>query len=134
LPGRDFPNIHFRVADVFDRPFPDDHFDHLFVCFLPGSTWGIRYMPSGSSGESLNQRARSPSSRETTLRVFLSGQRNRAVGDPVPVELQAEAGGNAMIGRQLYPLLTAAGYEEVAVTPRQVYADASRPQYVEGFN
>jgi cytosine/uracil/thiamine/allantoin permease len=38
-----------------------------------------------------------------------------------------------MIGRQVYPLLVGAGFEGVQVSPRMVYADAGRPQLVEGF-
>ena len=49
------------------------------------------------------------------------------------VTLQHLAGGNALIGRQLYPLLTAAGFQDASVSPRQVYVDASRPGLVEGF-
>ena len=49
------------------------------------------------------------------------------------VELQAMAGGNALIGRALYPLLTEAGFSEVHVSPRMVYVDASKPELVEGF-
>jgi hypothetical protein len=49
------------------------------------------------------------------------------------VELQRRAGGNANIGRQLYPLLQAAGFASVSVSPRMVYVDASKPQLVEGF-
>lgn len=49
------------------------------------------------------------------------------------VELQARAGGNALIGRALYPLLRQAGYSEVHVSPRMVYVDASKPELVEGF-
>jgi len=49
------------------------------------------------------------------------------------VTLQRVAGGDALIGRRLYPLLTAAGYQDVAVSPRQVYVDASRPELVDGF-
>jgi len=49
------------------------------------------------------------------------------------VELQAAAGGDAKIGRRLFPLVTAAGYREVRVSPRPVYCDASRPQWVDGF-
>ena len=49
------------------------------------------------------------------------------------VELQRAAGGNAMIGRQLYPLLTEAGFGSVRVSPRLVYVDSSRPELVDGF-
>lgn len=42
------------------------------------------------------------------------------------VELQARAGGNSLIGRTLYPLLTEAGSSGVQVRPRIVYVGAPR--------
>jgi hypothetical protein len=49
------------------------------------------------------------------------------------VELQRRAGGNANIGRSLYPLLCEAGYREVRVSPRMVYVDSSKPELADGF-
>jgi hypothetical protein len=49
------------------------------------------------------------------------------------VELQRLAGGNGLIGRQLYPLMVEAGLEPVHVSPRMVYVDSSRPALVDGF-
>lgn len=49
------------------------------------------------------------------------------------VELQARAGGNALIGRTLCSLLVEAGFADVRVSPRMVYVDDSRPHLVEGF-
>lgn len=49
------------------------------------------------------------------------------------MELQARAGGNALIGRTLHPLLAQAGFGDVRVSPRMVYVDDSRPHLVEGF-
>ena len=49
------------------------------------------------------------------------------------VDLQRAAGGNALIGRELYPLLTAGGFHGVRVSPRMVYVDSSKPELVEGF-
>ena len=49
------------------------------------------------------------------------------------MELQAGAGGDALIGRALYPLLNQAGFATVRVSPRMVYADSSKPDLVEGF-
>jgi len=43
------------------------------------------------------------------------------------VRLQSDRGGNALVGRQLYPLLVEAGYDGVHVSPRMVYVDSSRP-------
>jgi hypothetical protein len=49
------------------------------------------------------------------------------------VVLQAKAGGDAMIGRRLYPLLQEGGFFAPQVSPRMVYVDASRPALVDGF-
>ena len=49
------------------------------------------------------------------------------------VDLQREAGGNALVGRELFPLLVQAGYAGVQVSPCVVYVDASLPALVEGF-
>src|SRR5581483_5660387 len=49
------------------------------------------------------------------------------------VELQRAAGGNSLIGRELYPLVSDAGFASVHVSPRMVYVDASRPELVDGF-
>jgi hypothetical protein len=56
---------------------------------------------------------------------------HRAIG--CQVELQKRAGGNANIGRELYPLLNAAGFSSITVSPRMVYVDSSKPHLVEGF-
>ena len=49
------------------------------------------------------------------------------------MDLQKQSGGNANIGRELFPLLSSAGFDFVRVSPRMVYVDASRPELVEGF-
>ena len=49
------------------------------------------------------------------------------------VDLQKMAGGNALIGRQLHPLMTAAGLNSVRVSPRMVYVDGSKPDWAAGF-
>ena len=73
---------------------------------------------------------RSPRSRETFFHPDDADAR-RAI--ECLVTLQARTGGNALIGRQLYPLLTQVGLREVTVSPRMVYVDSSRPELVEGF-
>ncbi len=49
------------------------------------------------------------------------------------VALQRNAGGDALIGRRLHPLLTEAGYRDVSVAPRMVYVDGSHPELADGF-
>lgn len=50
------------------------------------------------------------------------------------IKVQARTGGDALIGRRLYPLLMEAGYSRMQVSPRMVYVDSSRPHLVEGFS
>jgi len=38
-----------------------------------------------------------------------------------------------MIGRSLYPLLGKAGFSTVRVSPRMVYVDSGKPEFVDGF-
>ena len=40
--------------------------------------------------------------------------------------LVLEAGGDSLIGRRLYPLVAGAGYQDVTVSPRVVYVDATK--------
>ena len=47
--------------------------------------------------------------------------------------LQRGAGGDAEIGRRLRPLLAAADFRDLRVSPRQVYVDAGRSDLVDGF-
>ena len=50
------------------------------------------------------------------------------------VPLQANAGGDALIGRRVYPLMVEAGLDGVRVSPRMVYADGSRPELGRGVH
>jgi hypothetical protein len=45
----------------------------------------------------------------------------------------ARAGGDALIGRRLYPMLRNSGLSFVHVSPRLVYADGSRPAMADAF-
>ena len=49
------------------------------------------------------------------------------------VQIQSDKGGNANIGRQIYPLLKSSGYQKIEVSPRQIYVDSSRAKLVNGF-
>ena len=126
-------NVEYRQSDVFDLPFGPESFDHIFVCFV------LEHLtrPVEALGK-LKKHLR----KGGTMTV-IEGDHGSAYFHPdseaahraiqCQVELQRRAGGNAMIGRELYPLLTEAGYASVRVSPRMVYVDSSRPQLVEGF-
>jgi trans-aconitate methyltransferase len=126
-------NVWFQQADIFAAPFRPASFDHLFICFVlehladPGSALAVLtgLLRQGGSVTVIEGDHGSayfhPDSHEA----------HAAIG--CQVALQRQAGGNAMIGRELYPLLRRAGLAEVAVSPRLVYVDASKPDLVDGF-
>jgi SAM-dependent methyltransferase len=126
-------NVTFERADIFDLPFPEESFDHVFVCFV------LEHLSRPREAlVSLRSRLRAGG----TLTV-IEGDHGSTFFHPENadarrvidclVTLQARAGGNALIGRELYPLLASAGLREVSVSPRLVYVDASRPEWSEGF-
>ena len=126
-------NVRLQQADIFDLPFEPDSFDHVFVCFVL---------------EHLSRPIEALSALKTVIKAggtitVIEGDHGSAYFYPdsaaahlaiqCQVELQRRAGGNAMIGRELYPLLDKAGYSSIRVSPRMVYVDSSRPELVEGF-
>jgi len=126
-------NVRFAQADVFKLPYPDGDFDAVFVCFL------LEHVADPPAALAELRRVLRPGGTITVI----EGDHGSAYFHPDSalarqaiqclVDLQREAHGDALIGRRLYPLLRAAGFPEVRVTPCAVYADASRPEMVEGF-
>jgi ubiquinone/menaquinone biosynthesis C-methylase UbiE len=129
----DATNVRFEKADIFRLPYPLASFDHVFVCFVlehvtdpvralrelgkvlvPGGTITVIEGDHGST----YFHPESPAARAAIQ---------------CQVELQRRAGGNANIGRSVYPLLRQAGFRQVKVSPRMVYVDAGRPELVDGF-
>ena len=49
------------------------------------------------------------------------------------IEVQRRLGANSLIGRELFPLMTHAGFTRVRVEPKMVYIDQSRPELMESF-
>jgi len=126
-------NVHFEQADIFNLSYKPNSFDHIFVCFV------LEHLPR-------------PVEVLQTLRKYLKdggtitvieGDHGSAYFYPdsdeahkaiqCQVELQKRAGGNAMIGRELYPLMHQAGFNSVRVSPRMVYVDSSKAELVDGF-
>jgi DNA-binding transcriptional MerR regulator/trans-aconitate methyltransferase len=130
--------VTFTQADIYTLPRPDGHlatamFDHVFVCFV------LEHLPRPA--EAL-RRLRAMLKPGGTITV-IEGDHGSAYFHPdssaardaiaCQVSLQRNAGGDALIGRRLHPLLTDAGYRDVTVSPRMVYVDASRPELADGF-
>jgi len=128
-----FANVSFQQADIFHLPFKPGSFDHVFVCFV------LEHLSKPVEALLLLKELISPGGTITVI----EGDHGSANFHPdseaahraiqCQVELQRRAGGNANIGRELYPLLCSAGYSPVRVSPRMVYADSSRPELVDGF-
>jgi len=128
-----FTNVTFRKGDIFKLPFGPEQFDHVFVCFVLEhlsrpvaalkalknllKTGGTITVIEGDHG--------------STYFYPDSDAAHQAI--ECQIELQRRAGGNANIGRELYPLLRKAGFADISVSPRMVYVDSSRPHFVEGF-
>ncbi len=126
-------NVEFRQADLFALPFSADSFDHVFVCFV------LEHLPQPVAALTILKRLLKPGGTITLIEgdhgsTFFYPQSPAAqAAIQCQVTLQHQAGGNALICRQLYPLLVAAGFESVRVIPRMVYVDGSRPDLVDGF-
>lgn len=117
-------NVTFQQADVFHLPFEEESFDHVFVCFV------LEHLSRpGEALASLRSRLK-PGGTLTAI----EGDHGSTFFHPDDADARLERdGGNALIGRQLFPLLAQAGLRDVKVSPRMVYVDSSRPQWVEGF-
>jgi SAM-dependent methyltransferase len=125
--------VRFRQADLLDLPFAEASFDHVFLCFV------LEHLPDPDTVLRRLARAVRPGGTVTAIEGD-HGSTFFHPDDPFArraidalVELQRRGGGHALIGRELYPRFVAAGLSGVSVSPRFVYADASRPALVEGF-
>jgi SAM-dependent methyltransferase len=126
-------NVDFLQADIFDLPFEAECFDHLFVCFV------LEHLSRPSEALTSLQRLIKPGGTVTVI----EGDHGSAYFHPdsaaareaiaCQIQLQAVAGGNALIGRQVYPLMADAGLDGVSVSARMVYVDSTRPELVDGF-
>ncbi|OPY92736.1 MAG: Demethylmenaquinone methyltransferase [Syntrophaceae bacterium PtaU1.Bin231] len=126
-------NVRFLQADIFTPPFSPESFDHVFVCFV------LEHLSRPVEALEILKRLLRPGGAITVIEgdhgsVFFHPD-SQAAHQVIrcQVALQRAAGGDAMIGRQLYPLMAAAGFDAVHVSPRMVYADSSRPELVDGF-
>lgn len=126
-------NVDFQSGDIHNLQFADESFDQVFVCFVL---------------EHLDDPVRALCSLKRVLKkggsiAIIEGDHGSAYFYPASafaqrvidcqVELQAKHGGNANIGREIYPLLCEAGFIQCRVSPRMVYVDSSKPSFVEGF-
>ena len=126
-------NVQVLQADLFALPFSPESFDHVFVCFL------LEHLSRPAEALAILNRLLRPGGTMTVIEgdhgsaYFHPDSRAAQKAIQCLVELQRRAGGNALIGRQLYPLMVEAGLDAVHVSPRMVYVDSSRPDLVDGI-
>lgn len=126
-------NVEFLQADLFALPFPKHHFNHIFVCFV------LEHVSKPEQMLKELKRVLRPGGTITLVEgdhgsTFFhphSVAAEKAVA--AQVTLQKLNGGDANIGRRLYPILSQAGFSDIRVSPRQIYVDDSKPDLVKGF-
>ena len=126
-------NVEFQRADLFALPFAPASFDAVFLCFV------LEHLPDPVAA----LRAVATSVRPGGRIVVIEGDHGSTLFHPesafarraiqAQVDLQAAAGGDANIGRRLYPLLSEAGFADARVEPRLVYVDGASPAWADGF-
>ena len=127
-------NVSFRVGDILHPPFEPGSFDHVFVCFV------LEHLADPAAALASLGRLLVPGGTLTVIEgdhgsTFFhpdSPRARRAVQALVDAQRLA-GGGDANIGRRLFPLLSGCGLVEVRVSPRLVYVDDSMPHRVQGF-
>jgi DNA-binding transcriptional MerR regulator/ubiquinone/menaquinone biosynthesis C-methylase UbiE len=125
--------VDLRAGDVHAPPLPDGSVDHAVVFFL------LEHLPAPGEALAALRRVVRPGGTITVV----EGDHDSTSFHPDSADaraviacqevLQRRAGGDPSIGRRLHPLLTAAGFDDVAVVPRTVHAHAGRPDLAENF-
>ncbi len=114
-------------------PYGAACFDHIFVCFV------LEHLPRPIEALRVLKKHLRPGGSITAIEgdhgsaYFYPDSEAAHKAIECQVKLQQRAGGNAMVGRELYPLMRKAGYGSIQVSPRMVYVDSSKPELVEGF-
>ena len=126
-------NVDLRQADIYRLPFDDSTFDSMIVCFV------LEHLLNPI--EALKELKRVLKKGGTMIAIegdhgstfFYPDSEYAHSAINCQIQLQKQSGGNSNIGRELYPLLKLIDLADISVSPRMVYADATRPQLVEGF-
>ena len=128
-----FNNVSFQQSDIFNLPFRAESFDHIFVCFV------LEHLPRPKAALNCLKDLLKEGGSITVIEgdhgsaYFYPDNASAQKAILCLIDLQKQTGGHANIGRELFPLLNAAGFIAVNVSPRMVYADKSKPHLVEGF-
>ena len=126
-------NVQFLCADIFNFDIETEPFDHVFVCHV------LEHLSQPEKALSILKNLIKEGGTITVIEgdhgstYFYPDSEAAQKVIQCQVELQNRTGGNANIGRELYPLLNSVGFKNVMVSPRLVYVDSSKPGLVDGF-
>ena len=126
-------NVDFQEADIYDLPFENASFDHVFICFV------LEHLKDIKAALAEAKRVLKPGGSVMVIEgdhgstYFHPDSLEARKAVQCQVRLQQQKGGDANIGRRLYPLLFENGFKKISVSPRQIYVDDSMPDLVEGF-
>jgi DNA-binding transcriptional MerR regulator/SAM-dependent methyltransferase len=130
--GAGLVDVEFVEADVYtlprsSGPLAAGTFDHVFVQFL------LEHLPDPVAALARLRAMLRPGGTITVIEgdhgLICFHPDSPAARDAIAcqVALQRNAGGDALLGRRLQPLLAEAGFGDVTVSPRMVYVDGSDP-------
>ena len=126
-------NVKFLNADIFNLNFEPESFDHVFMCHV------LEHLSQPEKALAILKNLIKPGGTITVIEgdhgstYFYPDSKAAHKAIQCQVELQKRAGGNANIGREIYPLLKALDFSFIHVSPRIVYVDSSKPELVKGF-
>jgi ubiquinone/menaquinone biosynthesis C-methylase UbiE len=128
-------NVQLLQANILDLPFAEAAFDHVFICFV------LEHLTDPAQALSKIKKVLKKGGSMTVIEgdhdSFLwhpETPESRQVWQSM-ISAQANLGHDPLIGRQLYPLLAEAGFRDIQVTPRAIYADeASAAARSDGLN
>jgi ubiquinone/menaquinone biosynthesis C-methylase UbiE len=127
-------NVEFQTADLFNLPFEDETFDHIFVCFV------LEHLKDPVRALECLRRVLKKDGSITVIEgdhgsCYFYPETKEAIKTwECLIECQKRLNCNPMIGREIYPLLKNSGFNNIRVSPKIVYVDSSKPDLVDGFN
>jgi ubiquinone/menaquinone biosynthesis C-methylase UbiE len=134
LMGREgISNVQFQTADIMELPFADETFDHVFICFV------LEHLPDPVGALKSLKRVLKSEGSITVIEgdhgsCYFHPETKEAINAwQCMIKAQKELNCNPLMGRELYPLLSEAGFKEVKIDPRVVYVDSSKGELVDGF-
>lgn len=126
-------NVKFQEADIFNLPFVDEYFDHIFVCYV------LEHMENPQKALLELHRVLKKGGSITVIEgdhgscYFYPSTNESVKAWNCLIKVQSSLKGNSLIGRELFPLLSQTSFSDIIVSPRMVYIDQSKPDLMNSF-